>query len=684
MMSELSDTACLYTSVKKEVLTSILELVKRDYETIYDLSQKCVKILKGQTLANATNNNTGTISSPSASSTPTQPSVPLFRLENVLMNLLKYDMLSVLERFNVLGLLYQLFFYPIEVKNGVVTEIDIIEEYTCLKVLMFIFDVYDGCTNSIEKVFIQKLLQYSDSNQNRRLLSQSPRALLAIINEDFQKDLIPPSRFLPAVTMKNSELYRSKFEKIQNLPLHRFKEIMSVNVCVFKALVKDDDDSTKSEVDGKADKDSKASKDKTAAAKGGQSPRVIEDSFLKKIISSKDRGMSQIVSEEETSLYRKLNDQGVVGSQFTTEKKYFRDIWITGNINTLLNTLMTFDDNDAYIIGNTTQQLQGQQELVVVASSNNDLNTSNHGTSDNGSNHSSPANSPGKSDKFKAERDKKGRTKKDSGGSITSPGNGSTSNANMPKSSVLGTDKMHVFEIYPVFNRHIPALIPLEDDEMTWIHQEDASCLLWDDILTKGKNAHKVLTLGEAIKNKGKGDSPPSKSDGNSTTSSSSKKGDSNSSNIKDKDGNSDSNGSSAADMQECLRLMATALETQSLNPPQQQKVVDEIRSNGKVFLSKCGVTSQIFPKLVENCPLVAIECLSHLLKANEGMSACSFSESLYQNIEMYIEIAHHPYALSSPSDFIYFLTSLLLYQKAKSICLLSSICVSLLIPSML
>jgi hypothetical protein len=58
--------------------------------------------------------------------------------------------------------------------------------------------------------------------------------------------------------------------------------------------------------------------------------------------------------------------------------------------------------------------------------------------------------------------------------------------------------------------------------------------------------------------------------------------------------------------------LFASAFQA-PLNPPQQQQLFNDIKSDATI-MAQCGLAPQRLPELVENNPVVAIECLVQLL----------------------------------------------------------------------
>jgi hypothetical protein len=102
-----------------------------------------------------------------------------------------------------------------------------------------------------------------------------------------------------------------------------------------------------------------------------------------------------------------------------------------------------------------------------------------------------------------------------------------------------------------------PPLVEITDDELLWINEDDAACLLWD------------TSIGQ----------DNSKSE-----------------QIKD--------------------LMSAAFAG-PLTPSQQQQAITEFKNDPRLVYH-CSLTPQRLPELVENNPMIAIECLLKLMPSNQ------------------------------------------------------------------
>jgi hypothetical protein len=71
-------------------------------------------------------------------------------------------------------------------------------------------------------------------------------------------------------------------------------------------------------------------------------------------------------------------------------------------------------------------------------------------------------------------------------------------------------------------------------------------------------------------------------------------------------------------DKEDLLQVFKSGFES-PLTPPVQHKVVDAIREHPDFYLMAGGVTLESFPKLVEENPPLAIECLAQLLRGSNS-----------------------------------------------------------------
>eukprot|EP00607_Mallomonas_marina_P009897 CAMPEP_0182420730 /NCGR_PEP_ID=MMETSP1167-20130531/5763_1 /TAXON_ID=2988 /ORGANISM="Mallomonas Sp, Strain CCMP3275" /LENGTH=380 /DNA_ID=CAMNT_0024597103 /DNA_START=25 /DNA_END=1171 /DNA_ORIENTATION=- len=118
-------------------------------------------------------------------------------------------------------------------------------------------------------------------------------------------------------------------------------------------------------------------------------------------------------------------------------------------------------------------------------------------------------------------------------------------------------DDGFLVDLQPVFARPPPPMLEVGEGELQWINIDDAPCIVWDTSISQD---------------------------------------DSRTSQVRD--------------------LMAAALAG-PLNPTQQQQVISEFKADPKLVYH-CALTPQKLPDLVENNPMIAIECLLKLMGSNQ------------------------------------------------------------------
>jgi hypothetical protein len=115
-----------------------------------------------------------------------------------------------------------------------------------------------------------------------------------------------------------------------------------------------------------------------------------------------------------------------------------------------------------------------------------------------------------------------------------------------------------------------PPLVEITDDELLWINEDDAACLLWDSSISQDNSR------SEQIKD-----------------------------------------------------LMSAAFAG-PLSPTQQQQAIAEFKSDPRLVYH-CSLTPQRLPELVENNPMIAIECLLSLMSSNQITDYLSALVSVFQ-----------------------------------------------------
>lgn len=148
-------------------------------------------------------------------------------------------------------------------------------------------------------------------------------------------------------------------------------------------------------------------------------------------------------------------------------------------------------------------------------------------------------------------------------------------------------------------------LLPIRQDELHWIHVDDAACVLWDS-----------------------------------------------SSNRFDAGSKKDSSSSSKhSDVKE-RSLMSSAF-LGPLNPSQQQEVISEIRADPK-YAEKSILDPSNLPDLVESNPMIAIECLLQVLVADNSSEYLSALVNMDMSLHSMEVVNRLTTAVKLPTEFIH------------------------------
>ena len=135
-------------------------------------------------------------------------------------------------------------------------------------------------------------------------------------------------------------------------------------------------------------------------------------------------------------------------------------------------------------------------------------------------------------------------------------------------------------QLRPQFARPLPPMLPITDVELLWTHIEDAASILWDTSLVRRDDSGtgQVRICARSMPR------PPPHTTFIPHTHAPCK--------VRD--------------------LMETAFSS-PMNPPQQQQLIADIKADPRL-VHQCALTPQRLPDLVENNPLVAIECMLCLM----------------------------------------------------------------------
>ena len=157
---------------------------------------------------------------------------------------------------------------------------------------------------------------------------------------------------------------------------------------------------------------------------------------------------------------------------------------------------------------------------------------------------------------------------------------------------------MNLLDVKPAFLRVQPHLMEVSNAELRWINEDDAACILWDNSVGREK---------EEIEGK-------------------------ESLYIRD--------------------LIAIAFSG-SLNPTQQQVLASALKENPNL-IDGLSLTPTKFIELVENCPMVAVECLLPLLERNEAAQYLSALVGMDMSVHSMEVVNRLTTAVNLPADFIH------------------------------
>ena len=127
-------------------------------------------------------------------------------------------------------------------------------------------------------------------------------------------------------------------------------------------------------------------------------------------------------------------------------------------------------------------------------------------------------------------------------------------------------DSDSLIDLKPSFPRILPPMMEVSDAELRWINEDDAACIIYEI--------------------------PGGKEDKNNTSGRSEKSG-------------------------EAIKDLLESAFSGPLNITLQQEVVVAIKETPRL-VDQCPLTPQKLPKLVENNPMIAIECLLRLIHSNQ------------------------------------------------------------------
>eukprot|EP01042_Synura_sphagnicola_P000745 gene745-828_t len=150
-----------------------------------------------------------------------------------------------------------------------------------------------------------------------------------------------------------------------------------------------------------------------------------------------------------------------------------------------------------------------------------------------------------------------------------------------------------VLGMQPIFARPPPPLFDLTDTELQWIQSDDAAGLLWDSSISQD---------------------------------------DSRSSQVRD--------------------LMAAAFAG-PLSPTQQTQVINEFKADPRLVF-QCALTPQKLPDLVENNPMIAIECLLRLMDSHQLTEYLSALVTMDMSLHSMEVVNRLTSAVELPTEFIH------------------------------
>mmetsp|Transcript_12515 Transcript_12515/g.18901 ORF Transcript_12515/g.18901 Transcript_12515/m.18901 type:complete len:462 (-) Transcript_12515:15-1400(-) len=171
----------------------------------------------------------------------------------------------------------------------------------------------------------------------------------------------------------------------------------------------------------------------------------------------------------------------------------------------------------------------------------------------------------------------------------------------------------------PTFVRPAPPLLPVDESELLWLHVSDSARLLWD----KGISDASGMDIEQA--------------DGREQKEEQLKSG--------------TSRGKNEAHEQ-AMSLMAAVLES-PLNPAQQQQVITALKEDPQ-FIYECELTPQKLPQLVENSPMIAIECLLKLMTSDQLTEYLSALVNMDMSLHSMEVVNRLTTAVELPTEFIH------------------------------
>ena len=521
---------CLFQPIKRLGLTSVVDLVAKDNVTLAELSEKLIRSLKSNVL------------DPSKIIGDDPP--PCFKVYEILISLLKNDMLSFSERINTIGLLYSLYFFSGEVRMPFTLE-EQEEIHVCLKILMFLIDVYDGSTNAIEKRFLLKLLKYPVSSYNKEMLTQSAAASIAAISKDVAAmqsgaadqrqgqgqqggspngpgspgpngaNPAPPPQQPPppaqapqaqggqggqnqqnqqpvrepplpsAIELKASSLYRERFDQILALPIEVLTGMMSADFCVYRPS----EEEKKLEVKPAAAPVDSAKDSKTSAANNGNKNNAAgKGGKPAPPPPAATADLSKFLANMGPKTKAWGVDQALLHGEAALYHRFKRAGILGGEYSTEKNFL-----RDAWVHGNY-DPLMGSVETQYYPMPKKASNGTSAGGSNTpgGGGSSAGASSPPSDGKGKSRG--KGKGKDGAPPSpLGSPDRGGSGSVSLfgaaeakPQPRRRQPDIPDVLKVQPQFSRVKPPLLEVGEDELQWVNEDDGACLLWDtDMLTK-------------------------------------------------------------------------------------------------------------------------------------------------------------------------------------------------------
>mmetsp|Transcript_20093 Transcript_20093/g.33847 ORF Transcript_20093/g.33847 Transcript_20093/m.33847 type:complete len:523 (+) Transcript_20093:119-1687(+) len=155
-------------------------------------------------------------------------------------------------------------------------------------------------------------------------------------------------------------------------------------------------------------------------------------------------------------------------------------------------------------------------------------------------------------------------------------------------------------------------LLPLRRDELQWVHVDDAACILWD--APTGSFSGSSASSEKVSPGKPRGTEAKTSGPG----------------------------------------LLASAFGG-PLNPSQQQEVIVEIRED-KTFVQRSSLTPGNLPELVENNPMIAIECLLQVMSWESDASTAFLTALVNMDMSLHsMEVVNRlTTAVTLPMEFIH------------------------------